>query len=147
MAFRTRSSDPMRALRSGAVVFAIFAGGFAGATETDVAARPPYREDSTPRGVGFEDRVAEIRRRIQEALVYPPLARKREVEGTSEVAFEISPAGEARALELERSSGSTLLDRAAERAVRDAAPLPPVLGRLRIPVRFELAEASRESER
>lgn len=91
-----------------------------------------------PGGVPFEERLAEIRRRIQEALVYPPLARRRAVEGESEIAFEIAPSGAPAGIELVRSSGSTLLDAAAQRAVRAAAPLPPVLGRLRVPVRFEL---------
>jgi protein TonB len=106
----------------------------------DVAARPPerVREDAMPGGIPYEARIAEIRRRVQQALVYPPLARRRALEGESEVAFEIAPGGRAAAIELVRSSGSTLLDGAAARAVRDAAPLPAVLGRLRIPVRFAL---------
>ncbi len=91
-----------------------------------------------PGGIPFDRRVAEIHRRIQAALVYPPLARRREVEGVSEVAFEIGPGGAPVGVALQRSSGSPLLDRAAERAVHDAAPLPLVLGRLRVPVRFEL---------
>ena len=93
-----------------------------------------------PGGVSFDARVAEIRRRIQEALVYPPIARRRAIEGETEVAFEIGAGGSPASIALVRSSGSALLDRAAERAVRDAAPLPPVLGRLRVPVRFELGE-------
>lgn len=108
------------------------------AAESDVVARALVREDALPRGVPLEERIAEIHRRIQAAVVYPPLARMRAVEGTSEVAFEIAPEGEARHLEVVRSSGSALLDRAAERAVVDAAPLPPVLGRLRVPVRFRM---------
>jgi protein TonB len=105
----------------------------------DVAAAPARaREDATPGGVPFDERLAEIRRRIQAALVYPPLARKREIEGESSVSFEIAPGGQPAAIELVRSSGSALLDAAAQRAVRDAAPLPPVLGRLVVPVRFEL---------
>ena len=95
-----------------------------------------------PGGVSFDARVADIRRRIQEALVYPPVARRRAIEGETEVAFEIGAGGSPASIALVRSSGSALLDRAAERAVRDAAPLPPVLGRLRVPVRFELGERS-----
>lgn len=110
-----------------------------GAADPNVAAAPPRaREDAMPGGASFETRLAEIRRRIQDALVYPPLARRRSLEGESEVAFEIAPGGAPAGIALVRSSGSTLLDRAAERAVRDAAPLPPVLGRLRVPVRFAL---------
>lgn len=104
----------------------------------DVAAPPPAREDAMPGGIPFDVRLAEIRRRIQQALVYPALARRRALEGESEVEFGIAADGRPTAIALARSSGSTLLDRAAERAVRDAAPLPSVLGRLRVPVRFEL---------
>jgi TonB family protein len=122
---------------------ALLLGVASAAADPDVAAAPPRaHEDAMPGGVPFEERLAEIRRRIQEALVYPPLARRRSLEGESEVAFEIAPGGAPSAIELVRSSGSTLLDAAAERAVRAAAPLPPVLGRLRVPVRFELDERS-----
>ncbi len=100
-----------------------------------------------PGGVPYDVRIAEIRRRIQEALVYPRLARRREIEGESEVEFAIAADGGASDIALVRSSGSALLDAAAARAVRDAAPLPPVLGRLRVPVRFELAAARAPDER
>jgi TonB family protein len=114
----------------------------------DVASPPPtsrVREDAMPGGVPYSVRVDEIRRRIQEALVYPPLARRREVEGESEVAFEIRAGGHPAGIEVVRSSGSTVLDAAAERAVRDAAPLPPVLGRLSVPIRFQLDGAESRS--
>ena len=39
-----------------------------------------------------------------------------------------------------RSSGSATLDRAAERAVREAAPLPRMLGHVTVPVRFALRD-------
>lgn len=133
-------SNRWRARASGALVAALSVlGSGATAADPDVAARPRVAaEDATPGGVPYAVRVAEIRRRIQEALVYPALARRRALEGESEVAFEIAPGGRPDAIELVRSSGSVLLDRAAQRAVQDAAPLPPVLGRLRIPVRFVL---------
>lgn len=94
--------------------------------------------DVMPRGPGLEERLAEIRRRIQEALVYPPLARWRGQTGVASVAFEIAADGQAREVRTLRSSGVGLLDRAAERAVAAAAPLPRVLGPLEVPVRFEL---------
>lgn len=143
MGSRMRSSRARTARRAAqrVVLLLPLVSGFAALAESDVAAAPPHaREDAMPGGIPFDQRVAEIRRRIQAALVYPPLARRREVEGESEVAFEIGPGGAPVAVALERSSGSALLDRAAERAVRDAAPLPLVLGRLRVPVHFELDE-------
>lgn len=105
----------------------------------DVSARAPARQDAAPGGATADERIAEIRRRIQEALVYPPLARKRRITGATELSFRIGPGGGAEEIEVLRSSGSALLDRAAARAVEDAAPLPAVLGRLVLPVAFELS--------
>ena len=94
--------------------------------------------DVMPQGPGLEERLGEIRRRIQRALVYPPLARWRGQTGVTHVTFEIASNGRARGVRTLRSSGVGLLDRAAERAVVAASPLPRVLGPLEVPVRFEL---------
>jgi len=114
-------------------------------TATGARAEPQERtaavvEDALPRGPTFEDRVAAIRARVQAALVYPPLARRRRIEGTSLVAFEIGADGRARGVEIAATSGSEQLDRAARRAVHDAGRLPYVYGRLEIPVRFVLED-------
>jgi TonB family protein len=105
-----------------------------------VAAEPRVEDvDAVPRGPSLDERLAEIRRRIQEAVEYPPLARRRRLEGVARVGFEIDPQ-ERRALgvALVASSGHPLLDRAAERSVARAAALPWVHGRLEVPVRFAL---------
>jgi TonB family protein len=94
--------------------------------------------DALAQGPSAAERLAEIRRRIQQAVVYPPSARRRGLEGTSRVEFEIDPAGLATGVELVGSSGHPILDRAARRCVRAAGVLPRVYGRLRVPVRFEL---------
>jgi protein TonB len=94
--------------------------------------------DALPPAPSVAERLARIRERIQAALVYPPSARWRELEGVTRVRFEIDAAGRAQALETTGSSGHWLLDRAALRAVRDAAPLPYVWGRLEVPVHFDL---------
>ena len=96
--------------------------------------------DAVPRRPSVAERLGEIRRRIQAALVYPPLARQQSVEGVALVRFEIGHDGEAREVRLFRTSGRPSLDRAATRAVAAAAPLPWVYGRLEVPVRFELEE-------
>ncbi|MDJ0850963.1 MAG: energy transducer TonB [Myxococcota bacterium] len=96
--------------------------------------------DAAPLGPTAAERLAEIRRRVQEAVVYPPIARKRSVYGEVEVGFRIGPSGTPEEITVLRSSGSASLDRAAERAVRDAAPLPRMIGRVRVPVRFALRE-------
>ena len=96
--------------------------------------------DAVPQGPSVAARLGEIRRRIQAALVYPPLARMQRVEGEALVRFAIEHDGTARDVVVHRSSGRPSLDRAATRAVAAAVPLPWVYGRLEVPVRFELSE-------
>ncbi len=104
-----------------------------------VAARGVPGEDVVPRGPSLDARLAAIQRRVQAALVYPPLARRRRIEGTALLAFEIGADGRARRVAVASSSGFAVLDRAALRAVHAVDALPYVYGRLEIPVRFELA--------
>ena len=98
--------------------------------------------DAMPSSPSVAERLIEIRRRIGQALVYPPLARRNRIEGEAVVHFEISHDGSAREVQLFRTSGKPSLDRAAARAVMDAEPLPWVYGKLEIPVRFELKARS-----
>jgi protein TonB len=107
--------------------------------------RPALREarapavDLAPTGPSVESRLAEIRRRIQAALEYPPLARWQDLEGDALVRFEIGAEGRAREVRVVRSSGVPLLDEAAARAVVAAGVLPRVYGPLEVPVSFALA--------
>jgi TonB family protein len=94
--------------------------------------------DAVPRGPTLKERLAEIRRRIQQALVYPPSARQRGLAGVSELEFVIGVDGLAEDITLVGSSGHGILDRAAQRSVEAAGVLPRVYGRLRVPVRFDL---------
>jgi len=96
--------------------------------------------DAAPPGPSVEARLAEIQRRIQAALIYPPVARWHKLEGETLVRFEIAHDGEPQEIRVHRSSGAGLLDRAAEGAVAAAAPLPWVYGLLEVPVRFDLDE-------
>jgi protein TonB len=98
--------------------------------------------DAIPRGPSVAERLEEIRRRIQAATVYPPIARRLGLTGVARVRFEIGRDGLATKIEASQSSGHWALDRAAERSVRSAGQLPWVYGRLEVPVRFEL-DASR----
>ena len=127
--------------RALALLIALAWVGAAGSASRAQTAGPPPAVDAVPRGPSLEERLGEIQRRIEGALVYPPIERKRGVEGETVVAFQIDGGGRAKAIELARSSGHPLLDRAATRAVADAAPLPYVYGRLEVPVRFELGPA------
>ena len=94
--------------------------------------------DAISRGPSVAERLEEIRRRIQAATVYPPIARRLGLAGVARVRFEIGRDGLATKIEASRSSGHWALDRAAERSVRHAGELPWVYGRLEVPVRFEL---------
>jgi protein TonB len=102
------------------------------------AARAPA-VDLAPTGPSVEARLAEIRRRIQAALEYPPLARWQDLQGDALVRFEIGVDGRAQGVRVVRSSGEPLLDAAAARAVLAAGVLPRVYGPLEVPVSFELA--------
>jgi TonB family protein len=122
-----------------------------GASAPSVRAEPhnPYLEGATvlgvdglPAGRSVDDRLDEIRRKLQQAVIYPPIARKRGAEGVAQIRFSIGPDGHAREIETAASSGNALLDRAAERSAVDAGELPRILGRLNVPIRFEL-ESSR----
>lgn len=104
--------------------------------EPDTAS-PAFVDAAPPRPTA-EQRLLEIRRRIQAVLVYPSLARSAALEGTALVRFDIENDGTPSDVVLYRSSGRPSLDRAAVRAVTASAPLPWVYGRLEVPVRFAL---------
>lgn len=114
------------------------ASGPAAADPPTVAASPPGFVDAIPQGPSLASRLDDIRRRVQAALVYPPIARERGEAGQVVVGFEVGPDHRARHIRTAVSSGRPTLDRAAERAVAAAAPLPYVYGRVQVPVRFEL---------
>jgi protein TonB len=96
--------------------------------------------DALPAAPSVAERLAEIRRRIQAALVYPATARRRGLEGVARVQFEIGAAGRADRIAVVRSSGHPLLDRAARESVAAAGELPRVYGRLQVPVQFSLRD-------
>jgi TonB family protein len=108
----------------------------AGADEVAAAESPQVRfVDAVPQGPSVAARLAEIQRRIEEALVYPPLARMQRIEGEALVHFAIEHDGTPKDVVVHRSSGKPSLDRAATLAVEAAVPLPWVYGRLEVPVR------------
>ena len=108
------------------------------ALDVAAATTPPRFVDAGPPRVHARERLAEIQRRIQAALRYPPLAREREQQGTTLLRFDIDADGAPRNLVVHASSGLAALDRAATVAVAAAAPLPWVYGRLEVPVLFSL---------
>ena len=108
-----------------------------------VDAPPPLWEDALPPGPSLAERLEEIRSRVQEAVVYPPEARSRGITGVTRIRFEIAENGHAEKIRTVATSGSTLLDDAAEQGAADAEALPRVYGRVEVPIRFELLRRRR----
>ena len=108
-----------------------------------VEAPPPLWEDALPPGPSLAERLEEIRTRVQEAVVYPPEARSRGVTGVTRIRFEIAADGHAEKIRTVATSGSALLDGAAEQGAADAGALPQVYGRVEVPIRFELLRRRR----
>jgi TonB family protein len=121
-----------------ALVAALLAAPAAGGSGPRLAAAPDWREDAMPAPAPVEERIEEIRRRIQEATVYPERARRLGITGTTRIRFQVRADGRAEAVETVGSSGSAMLDEAAEDGARRARALPFVYGRLEVPVRFGL---------
>jgi protein TonB len=106
-------------------------------------AAPPLWEDALPPGPSLAERLEEIRSRVQEAVVYPPEARSRGITGVTRIRFEIAENGHAAKIRTVATSGSALLDHAAEQGAADAGSLPRVYGRVEVPIRFELVRKRR----
>ena len=78
-----------------------------------------------------------IRARIETHRRYPELARRRGIEGTVRLRFSIRADGTAGGIEVVEHA-DPLRDRAAEAALREAAPLPRLPGSIEIALRFRL---------
>jgi protein TonB len=94
----------------------------------------------SPPGGGVGDaRLGELHRRLAEAAArcYPEAARRFRLTGEVPLRFCLDGRGTARAVSLEGSTGSPLLDRSAlECVVPGAEPLPGFEGCFLVPVRF-----------
>jgi len=89
---------------------------------------------------GIQDLYASIRNAIDRAKIYPLLARKRKIEGTVIIEFIINNKGYPQDIRIEKSSGHEILDSAAIKTVKNAAPLPHIQGKIIIPIRFKLTD-------
>ncbi|ORJ60440.1 TonB family protein [Geothermobacter hydrogeniphilus] len=103
------------------------------APRADPAGNPAYRAY-----------LSDIRQRVDRSKRYPLMARRGGQQGVVLIDFEINAEGKLCRCEVERGSGFKLLDRAALKAVRAAAPFSPLpedFGprlALQLPIRFEL---------
>ena len=95
-------------------------------------------------GGAYAAYLALLRRRVQEALTYPPAARRRSLGGTVHIEITVEPSGRISGVDLARSSSHDVLDAAALDAVRGLGRVPfpsdvkPRALRVRLPVTFEL---------
>lgn len=106
------------------------------AREHRLVARP--RDAGTPPAATNTPATA-ASRQIARALLYPPEAIARGLEGETVVMLFLDEAGNALAARIERSSGHAILDNAAVAAARQVRALPDGAAReIVLPVRFRL---------
>jgi protein TonB len=101
------------------------------------------RQGGAGRGLSQSDRralIGRIQASIQDALMYPPLARRRGMEGTVEAVFVIDSRGMPRNIRLLRSSGYRILDKQALRTIQKASPYPVLESAVEIPITFRLTK-------
>ncbi len=87
---------------------------------------------------GDHEVIHTIRAAIEKAKSYPPLARKRGIEGTATTEFTINSRGYPENIRISNSSGSDILDAAAKNTVLRASPFPVVSGGIEVPITFRL---------
>ena len=75
---------------------------------------------------------------IEKTKSYPRIARERGIEGEVRLRFRLTPSGSIEKIEIIRSSGYEILDKASIGAVYRAVPLPYLSGWVEVPMRFEL---------
>ena len=79
-----------------------------------------------------------IWKRINRSKYYPPVAKRRGVEGAPRVTFAIDRDGQVRWARLIDSCGKTVLDDAAVKTVRQAAPYPYYPSPITVAIRYSL---------
>lgn len=76
--------------------------------------------------------------KIEAAKWYPRVARKRGIEGVAVVKFRITPDGNVMDIMIDKASGFSILDNAAIKTIRRAAPFPFFDSLLKVAVTFKL---------
>jgi TonB family protein len=75
---------------------------------------------------------------LEQAKVYPRLARERGIQGVVRVRFKLKPSGDVDRVEIAKSSGYDVLDAASIKTVYRASPMPYVNGWLELPMAYVL---------
>lgn len=89
---------------------------------------------------GKEDLLRQIHRQILYQRRYPKLALENELKGDVLLSFSIDSRGHPTQIQVERSSGISVLDEEAIHTVERAAPFPIVTGLIRFVLKFDLEE-------
>jgi protein TonB len=115
-----------------------------GTQEYDDTGNTEGQEGGTITDREYEALLAYIKNFIDKNLVYPPMARRRSVEGVVGVHFEIERNGGLAAITVDHSSGSSILDNAAVSLIKKIPSLENLaLNRtlaLRVNIAYELTE-------
>lgn len=109
----------------------------------------PSAEESGPEGDEFQEIWGQythsIQLKIANAKNYPALARERKQQGKAFLSFKLDREGKIKELFIEISSGHEILDKAAIKAIEEAAPFPNIpkslnknYAFLKIPISFIL---------
>ncbi|MDR0584127.1 MAG: TonB family protein [Treponema sp.] len=119
--------------------------GEAGESKTDEAVPEGWAEEGGPMtDHEYEALLTYIKDFIEKNLVYPPMARRRNVEGIVGVHFEIERNGGLAAIMVDHSSGNSILDNAAVSLMKKMHPPENLtLNRtlaLRVNIAYELTE-------
>jgi protein TonB len=109
-----------------------------GSSSGETPARKGDSQGTGGSGARNPDVIGTIRAAIERAKSYPPLAKKRGVEGTATTEFTIDSKGHPENIRIVRSSGSDILDNAAKNTVVRASPFPLVRGSIEVPITFRL---------
>lgn len=83
-----------------------------------------------------------IRTMIENAIIYPPIARKMRIEGIALVAFTLKPDGTVETAHVKNSSGNSVLDAKAIQTILNLSGQYPALGKtfeLSVPIAFTLS--------
>ena len=75
---------------------------------------------------------------IERVKTYPVIARKRGIEGTVHVSFNVMADGNPYGIKILKSSGFSILDKATVKVVKKAAPFPLIANRIDLPVAYRL---------
>lgn len=91
-------------------------------------------------GGGTSMILGEIQNKIERAKFYPVLAKRQNIEGSPVVEFKIGGNGAVEYVRLKQTSGSPLLDEAAQKTVQQAAPFPAYTQPISLSIRYALSD-------